>query len=110
MKKVLFVCTQNRLRSPAAEKVFSDYAGIKVKSAGTDLHAKIYLTSDMIKWADIVFTMENSHQEKIKKRFKNLLKGKKIICLDIPDEYDFMQPELIEILKEKVTKHLKSGK
>jgi len=110
MKKVLFVCTQNRLRSPTAEKVFSNYDGIKVKSAGLDPHARTHLTLEMIKWADIIFSMEKSHQEKIKKRYQDKLKGKKLICLNIPDEYDFMQPELIEVLNEKVPKHLKVNK
>ncbi|MEJ5263008.1 MAG: phosphotyrosine protein phosphatase [Ignavibacterium sp.] len=110
MKKVLFVCTQNRLRSPTAEKVFSNFKGIEVKSAGTDAHARTHLTSQMIKWADIIFAMEKIHKEKIKQKYKDKLKGKKLICLDIPDEYDFMQPELISILNEKVSKHLNAIK
>jgi predicted protein tyrosine phosphatase len=110
MKKVLFVCTQNRLRSPTAEKVFSNYNGIKVKSAGLDPHARTHLTAEMIKWADIIFAMEKSHQEKIKKKYQDKLKGKKLVCLNIPDEYDFMQLELIEVLNEKVPKHLKVNK
>lgn len=110
MKKVLFVCTQNRLRSPTAEKVFSNYDEIKVKSAGLDPHARTHLTSEMIKWADIIFVMEKSHKEKIKKGYEAKLKGKKLICLNIPDEYDFMQAELIDILKDKVPKYLKGYK
>lgn len=110
MKKVLFVCTQNRLRSPTAENVFSNYRGINVKSAGLDPHAKIHLSSNLIEWSDIIFVMEKTHLEKIKNKYSGKLKGKKIICLNIPDEYDFMQPQLIDILKEKVPKHLKSLK
>lgn len=110
MKKILFVCTQNRLRSLTAEKVFSNYDQIKVKSAGLDPHARTHLTSEMIKWADIIFVMEISHQEKIKEKYLDKLKGKKLICLNIPDEYDFMQAELINILKDKVPTYLKSYK
>lgn len=110
MKKVLFVCSQNRLRSPTAENVFRSYKGILVKSAGLDPHAKIHLTADMIEWSDIIFTMEKSHLEKIEKTYSHKLKGKKIICLNIPDDYDFMQSELIYILKEKVPGYLKAIK
>lgn len=110
MIKVVFVCSQNRLRSPTAENVFGNYRGINVRSAGLDPHAKIHLSSDMIKWSDIIFVMEKTHLEKIKSKYPGMLKGKKIICLNIPDEYDFMQPQLIDILKEKVPKHLKSLK
>ncbi|MCL6493757.1 MAG: phosphotyrosine protein phosphatase [Ignavibacterium sp.] len=110
MKKILFVCTQNRLRSPTAEKIFSNYDGIKVKSAGLDPNARTHLTLEMIKWADIIFAMEKSHQEKIKKKYQDKLKTKKLICLNIPDEYDYMQTELIEVLNEKVPKLLKVNK
>ncbi len=107
MKKILFVCTQNRLRSPTAERVFGNHSDIVVKSAGLDIHAKTHLTSDLIDWAEIIFTMEKSHQNEIKKKFGSKLKRKKLICLDIPDEYDYMQKELIEILNKKVPKYLK---
>ncbi|MEP0860853.1 MAG: phosphotyrosine protein phosphatase [Ignavibacterium sp.] len=110
MKKVLFVCTQNRLRSPTAENIFRNSRGIQVKSAGLDPHAKVHLTSDLVEWADIIFVMENIHLEKIKKKYSGKLRGKKLICLNIPDEYDFMQSQLIEILKDRVPKHLKSLK
>lgn len=110
MKKVLFVCTQNRLRSPTAEKIFSGIDEIEVKSAGLNTYARFHLTLEMIKWIEIIFVMEKSHQEKIRKQYQEKLNGKKLICLDIPDEYDYMQPELIEVLNEKVTKHLKVHK
>ncbi|MGQ9644439.1 MAG: low molecular weight protein tyrosine phosphatase family protein [Ignavibacterium sp.] len=110
MKKVLFVCTQNRLRSLTAEKIFSNYELVEVKSAGLDPHARKHLTSEMVKWADIIFVMERVHQENIKNKYQEELKGKKLICLNIPDEYDFMQAELIDILKEKVPRYLKSYK
>lgn len=110
MLKVLFVCTQNRLRSPTAENIFRDYKGIEVKSAGTDSHARVLLTSKLIEWADIIFAMEKSHEEKIKMKFRKKLDGKKILVLNIPDEYDYMQPELISLLKKLIPKHIKSLK
>lgn len=110
MQKVLFVCTQNRLRSPTAENIFSELDGIQVKSAGTDSHARIHLTSKMIEWADIIFAMEKIHEEKIKKKFRKKIIGKKIVVLNIPDNYDYMQPELISLLKKLVPKHLNTLK
>lgn len=110
MKKVLFVCSQNRLRSPTAENIFRNYSGVLVKSAGLDPDAKILLTNDLIEWADIIIVMEKLHLEEIKKKFAESLKGKELVSLNIPDIYDFMQPQLIEILKERVPKYLKSLK
>ena len=106
MKNVLFVCSQNKLRSPTAEQVFSEMPGIDVLSAGTNHDAVTPLCSELIEWADKIFVMENTHREKIQKRFRNSLNGKKIICLGIPDNYSFMDPELIAILKKKVPQFL----
>ncbi|MBK1986657.1 low molecular weight protein tyrosine phosphatase family protein [Sphaerospermopsis aphanizomenoides BCCUSP55] len=102
MKKLLFLCSQNRLRSPTAEAVFCEYPGLEVDSAGLDRTAEIPVSTEAIEWADIIFVMEQSHKSKLSKNFQPFLKDKKIICLDIPDEYEYMQAELVELLKRKV--------
>ncbi|MGQ9799992.1 MAG: phosphotyrosine protein phosphatase [Ignavibacterium sp.] len=78
LRKVLFVCTQNRLRSLTAEKTFSNYELVEVKSAELDLHARKHLTSDMIKSADIIFVIERVHQGNIKNKYQEELKDKKL--------------------------------
>ena len=100
--KLLFVCSQNRLRSPTAEAVFADYKGLEVDSAGLDREAEIPLSSEAIEWADIIFVMEKSHRSKLSRNFQPLLKHKRVICLDIPDEYEYMEPALVQLLKKKV--------
>jgi predicted protein tyrosine phosphatase len=102
MKKLLFICSQNRLRSPTAEAIFSEYEGLEVISAGIDRTSEMPLSSEDIEWADLIFVMEKSHQHKLNQKFKSWLKGKRVICLDIPDNYEYMQPALIELLKKKV--------
>lgn len=102
MKKLLFICSQNRLRSPTAEAVFSTYEGLEVESAGLDREAVIPLCSESIQWADVIFVMEKSHQRKLSQKFQTWLKNKRVICLNIPDEYEYMEPVLIELLKKKV--------
>lgn len=106
MKKLLFVCSENRLRSPTGEEVFSAYEGIDAIGCGTNLDSETPLSGDLVEWADIVFVMEKSHRNKVSKKFKELLKGKKLVCLDIPDNYERMQPELVRILKNRVLKHV----
>ncbi|USI73550.1 low molecular weight protein tyrosine phosphatase family protein [Sphingomonas morindae] len=103
---VLFVCSQNRLRSPTAEQVFSRREGLEVDSAGTNHDADNPLTAELVAWADVIFVMEKAHRSKLQRRFRAGLGGRRVICLDIPDDYDFMQPELIRLLEIKVSRHL----
>lgn len=104
--KLLFVCSENRLRSPTAEEVFSSCDGIEAIGAGTNADADTPVSGDLIEWADLVFVMEKSHRNKVSQKFKALLKGKRIICLDIPDNYDRMQPELVRLLINKVSRYV----
>ena len=95
------------MRSPTAEEVFSNYEGIKALAAGTNTDAETPLSGDLIEWADAVLVMEKAHRNKVSKKFKELLKGKKLVVLDIPDNYERMQPELIQLLKAKVSRHVR---
>jgi len=104
MKKLLFVCSENRLRSPTGEAVFSEYEGVEAIGAGTNSDAETPVSGDLIEWADIVLVMEKSHRNKISKKYKELLKNKRLVVLEIPDNYECMQPELIQLLKAKVSR------
>jgi predicted protein tyrosine phosphatase len=104
--RVLFVCSQNRLRSPTAEAVFAACEGLETLSAGVDSDAITPIDTELIEWAEIIFVMENVHRDKLRKRFGKMLDGKRLIVLGIRDEYDNMQPELVDILKHKVQPHL----
>ena len=106
MKNVLFVCSQNRLRSPTAEQVFAGHERFNVASAGTNNDAENPLTAELVQWADIIVVMEKHHRNKISKRFKSDLKDKRLICLDIPDEYEFMDEGLVRLLKAKMARFL----
>ncbi|WP_055077567.1 low molecular weight protein tyrosine phosphatase family protein [Pseudanabaena sp. 'Roaring Creek'] len=100
--KLLFVCGKNRLRSPTAEAIFADYEGLDVDSAGVDREADIPLSGEAIIWADVIFVMEKSYRRKILKNFQRYLINKRVVCLDIPDRYEYMEPALIDLLKKKV--------
>lgn len=102
MKNVLFVCSQNRLRSPTAEQVFATREGIEVLSAGLDNGCGNPVTPELVAWADIIFVMEQAHRNKLSKRFRASLKSQRVIVLGIPDDYDFMDPELVRLLEARV--------
>lgn len=104
---VLFVCSQNQLRSPTAEQIFASHPGINVASAGTNADADNPLTGELVRWADLIFVMEKAHRNKVQKRYRADLKDARLICLDIPDEFEFMDESLIRLLRARVTRFLR---
>jgi predicted protein tyrosine phosphatase len=108
-KNVLFVCTINRMRSASANEIYKNDLRFNVKSAGTDSGAATVLTRDLLEWADSIIVMETHHRNSIRKHYPDLYKNKKIVCLYIPDDYDFMQPELISVLRHKFEDVYKRG-
>jgi len=102
----LFICSQNKLRSPTAEVVFADFDGVETASAGLNHDADVPVGGELLAWADIIFVMEKTHRNKLSKRFRRYLKAARVITLDIPDDYDYMDDALIRLLKIKVTRHL----
>lgn len=105
-RHVLFICSQNRLRSPTAEQVFADWPGIETSSAGLNHDAENPVTPELLAWADTIFVMERAQRSRLSTRFKAHLGKKRVVCLEIPDDYAFMDPDLIELLKAKVPRHL----
>ena len=105
---LLFVCTENKLRSATAEAVFSEYRGVNAIGCGTNKDALTPISGDLVEWADVVFVMEPVHRRKIVDRFGDLLRGRKLVCLDIPDRFGRMAPELIRLLHDKVAMHIRS--
>lgn len=110
---LLFVCSRNRLRSPTAEAVFSAIGGVEAPathqaaSAGTSPDAEQPVDPEQLEWADLIFVMEARHKRILTQRFGRTLRGKRIVVLGIPDEFEFMQPELVELLEARVRPHLR---
>lgn len=106
MKRLLFICGKCRQRSPTAEHVFSSYDNVETDAAGLSNDADILLGVDQLDWATHVIVMEKSQTSKIRRSFKKHINDKKLICLDIPDKFDYMQAELIELLQERMNRVL----
>jgi len=106
-RHVLFVCSQNRLRSLTAEQVFAEWPGIETASAGLKPDADVPVSPELLQWADLIFVMERAHRSRLSSRFRPWLGGKRIVCLDIPDDYDFMAPALVDLLQHKVAPFLR---
>ena len=106
MKNILFICSKNRWRSPTGEKLFKNHAELNVRSAGTSTSARKTVSAKDILWTDTIFVMEEKHKNRLKTEFSKLLKYKDIQVLDIPDEYQYMDSELVEIMKQMVGSYL----
>lgn len=96
---ILFICSRNQWRSPTAEHVWRNHPDIKVRSAGTSPNARRKVSSGDIRWADIIMVMEEKHKIRLKAEFNRLLTYKTIHVLDIPDNYRYLDPELIAELQ-----------
>jgi len=75
-------------------------------SAGLNHDAENPVTPELLEWANLIFVMEKAHRNKLSSKFKRHLSNKRIICLDIPDEYAFMEPSLVRLLQARVTRFL----
>ena len=107
MIKILFICGKNRRRSASAEEIFSGMDGIEVSSAGTSVEARCPVSADLLEWADRVFVMEPTQRRYLNAHFVHSLRDKKIVCLNIPDRYGYMEPELVTVLRAKVLPQLR---
>lgn len=103
---LLFLCSRNKQRSLTAEKLFDGYKGHRARSAGTENGARVKVTEGLIGWADLIFCMEKKHLRRIREKFPEALCGKKTLCLNIPDDYGFMDEELQELLLSCMDEYL----
>jgi len=106
VRNVLFICGKNRWRSPTAEQVFSEHPGIACASAGLSHDAEVPVSGDLVAWADLVFVMEKRHRTRLSQQFGAWLDGKRVVCLNIPDNYRFMDPALVRLLHTRVSPFL----
>ena len=100
--KVLFVCTMNQWRSPTAERIYADKPLVIARSCGTSAKASKTVSGTDLQWADVVLVMENKHRERLLSEFPGEMRFKEIHVLDIPDNYKFMDPELIAEIEAAV--------
>jgi predicted protein tyrosine phosphatase len=94
------------MRSRTAETIYAENPFHKAKSAGVTKGAKVKVTSELLHWADMIFVMEDEHEEYLREEFWNEIRYREVINLDICDNYYFMDPELIELIKTNVSPYL----
>ncbi len=108
--KILFVCSRNRRRSLTAETIFKGEPAWDISSAGTEESARIKVTAGQLGWADVIMVMEKRHKERLRQKYPEALAAKPCVCLFIADDYEFMDANLIEVLREKMRDHFPAAK
>ena len=105
-RNILFICSKNQWRSPTAETIWRKHPELSVRSAGTSSTARRKVSVDDIQWADVIFVMEEKHKARLMADFGATVARKPLHVLDIPDEYKYMDPDLVEQLREAVAARL----
>jgi predicted protein tyrosine phosphatase len=103
---LLFICSRNKWRSRTAEELYRNFPGYAAKSAGTEPGSRQRVTEGLLGWSDIVLVMETRHRDYLRDKFPEAIAGKRVICLRIPDDFAYNDPELIELLKMNLRPHL----
>ena len=103
---LLFLCSQNKRRSLTAEKLFDGQDGHQARSAGTENNTRIKLTPGLVRWADTIFCMEKKHVRRLKEKYSDTIADKNVICLNIPDDYSYMDDDLCELFESVVPEYL----
>lgn len=99
--RILFVCSRNQWRSPTAEALYRNDARVAVRSAGVSQAARRVIRAADLEWADMVLVMETAHLRRIRQDFRDL-DLPPIECLDIPDDFPFMDEALQALIRESV--------
>jgi len=100
--RLLFLCSRNLWRSPTAEKVYQSDPRVEVRSAGVSASARCRVSEKLLRWADLVIVMEHEHKQRLREMFAELARDLRIEVLDIPDDFEFMNPELVALIRERV--------
>jgi predicted protein tyrosine phosphatase len=95
--KILFVCGRDQKRSATAAKLHQQDFRLDARSVGLSGASRRRATSSDLIWADLVLVMKCKYAARIEAAFPGT--ACRFVPLDIPDDYEFTDPDLIELLR-----------
>lgn len=98
-KKVLFVCSMGILRSATGSRIYG--AKYNTRCAGTYDEALIQINDQLMMWANEIVFVNKENFEQANKKYNDIMEGKSIKVLDIPDVYEHMHPEIIKAYEQQ---------
>lgn len=96
------MCGKNLRRSPTAEAIYRNDLRVEVRSAGVSEKSRHRVTEKDLAWADLVLVMERKHKARILEAFGEVENLPRIESLEIPDEFEFMEEELVRLIQDGV--------
>jgi predicted protein tyrosine phosphatase len=100
--RLLFICSMNQWRSPTAEAVYAKDPAIEARSAGTSRHTRKPVAYEDVRWAEMVIVMESKHEAQLRAKFRDAFRYKPLHVLGIPDDYKYMDADLVELIHRRV--------
>lgn len=101
-KKVLTVCSAGLLRSATLAHLLTKEYGYNTRNCGTvEAYALIPISEVLCRWADEIIFVNQENYEMVKNELEIMDMLHKVKVLNIPDIYNFNDPELIKICKEQ---------
>ena len=97
--RILVICSRNQWRSPTGEAVFRRIPGVEARSAGVSTQARRRVSESDLRWADRIYVMESEHARRLRRAFPDAAREVDIVVLDIPDDYRFMDPDLVSMFE-----------
>ena len=99
--KILFVCGRNQWRSPTAERLYRDNPRLFVKSAGVSTKSRHQITESDILWADLIVAVDTQYKTRLRNEYQHL-NLTVIEDLQIPDDYAYMDAELVQLIQNNL--------
>ena len=103
---ILVVCGRNKRRSRTAEYIFKNDMRFNIRSVGLSPKSERQIREKDVLWADIIYVMEQGQGARISRTYRDLSLPP-IEVLHIEDEYEYLEPELIEMLKARINSSLR---
>jgi len=104
--KVLVVCGRNKKRSRTAEYIFKNDDRFFIRSVGLSPKSERKISEQDIVWTDLIFVMEHGQKARILEAYRHM-HCPAIEVLNIEDEYEYLDEELIELLRDRMNESLK---
>ena len=103
---ILVICGRNKKRSRTAEYIFKNDSRFHIRTAGLSQKSERKISESDLLWADLIFVMDNGQKARISGLYRHL-DLPSIEILGIDDDYEYLDEELIDLIKDGINNTLR---